>query len=136
MVFLHSHGVGTSRAVRIYKFYGESAIDKVRANPYALAKDIHGIGFKTADQIAQRIGIPRDSLLRAEAGLTHVLIEAVDDGHCALPKNELVESALKLLEIAASTVLEAFDRLLSRREVLTDDIAGEELVFLPALKRA
>ena len=59
MVFLHSHGVSTSRAVRIYKTYGEDAIEKVQANPYALAKDIHGIGFKTADQIAQKIGIPR-----------------------------------------------------------------------------
>ena len=76
MVFLHSNGVSTSRAVRIYKTYGEDAIAKVQANPYALAKDIHGIGFKTADQIAQKIGIPVDSLIRACAGLSHVLIEA------------------------------------------------------------
>jgi exodeoxyribonuclease V alpha subunit len=69
MVFLHSQGVSTSRAVRIYKTYGEDAVEKVRANPYALAKDIHGIGFKTADQIAQKIGIPHDSLIRACAGL-------------------------------------------------------------------
>jgi exodeoxyribonuclease V alpha subunit len=69
MVFLHSNGVSTSRAVRIYKTYGEGAIEKVQADPYCLAKDIHGIGFKTADQIAQKIGIPHDSILRACAGL-------------------------------------------------------------------
>ena len=64
MVFLHSNGVSTSRAVRIYKTYGEGAIEKVQLDPYCLAKDIHGIGFKTADQIAQKIGIPHDSILR------------------------------------------------------------------------
>ena len=73
MVFLHSNGVSTSRAVRIYKTYGEGAIDKVQADPYCLAKDIHGIGFKAADQIAQKIGIPHDSIMRACAGLNHVL---------------------------------------------------------------
>ena len=70
MVFLHSHGVSTSRSVRIYKTYGEEAVEKIQANPYSLAKDIHGIGFKTADQIAQKVGVPHDSLLRACAGLT------------------------------------------------------------------
>ena len=85
MVFLHSNGVSTSRAVRIYKTYGDDAIEKVRSNPYPLAKDIHGIGFKTADQIAQKMGIPVDSLVRACAGLSHVLLEATGEGHCALP---------------------------------------------------
>jgi exodeoxyribonuclease V alpha subunit len=61
MLFLHSHGVSTGRAARIYKTYGEQAIDKVRENPYTLAKDIYGIGFATADQIAQSVGIPKDS---------------------------------------------------------------------------
>ena len=85
MVFLHSNGVSTSRAVRIYKTYGEGAIEKVQTDPYVLARDIHGIGFKTADQIAQKIGIPHDSILRACAGLSHVLLEATGQGHCALP---------------------------------------------------
>ena len=65
MIFLHSHGVSTSRAVRIYKAYGDKAIETVRANPYTLAKDIHGIGFKSADTIAQTLGIARDSIMRA-----------------------------------------------------------------------
>jgi len=85
MVFLHSNGVSTSRAVRIFKTYGQDAIEKVRDNPYSLAKDIHGIGFQTADQIARKIGIPVDSLIRAGAGLSHVLMEATGEGHCALP---------------------------------------------------
>ena len=85
MLFLHSHGVSTSRAVRIYKTYGDAAIEKVRQNPYLLARDIAGIGFKTADQIAQKLGIPHDSLIRATAGLAHVLREATGNGHCALP---------------------------------------------------
>ena len=76
MLFLHSHGVSTSRAVRIFKTYGEQAIEKVQSNPYMLAKDIYGIGFATADQIAQKVGIPRDSLNRARAGIDHVLLEA------------------------------------------------------------
>jgi exodeoxyribonuclease V alpha subunit len=81
MLFLHSHGVSTSRAVRIFKTYGEQAIETVRNNPYVLAKDIYGIGFATADQIAQKVGIPRDSLNRARAGIDHVLLEATSDGH-------------------------------------------------------
>ena len=97
MVFLHSHGVSTSRAVRIYKTYGEQAIEKVRANPYILARDIAGIGFKTADQIAQKLGVPFDSLLRAAAGLDHVLLEATSAGHCALPLDQLLEGARELL---------------------------------------
>src|SRR5438477_336538 len=73
MVFLQSHGVGTSRAVRIYKTYGEQALDVVRANPYRLATDVWGIGFQTADQLAERLGIDRQSPLRARAALCYVL---------------------------------------------------------------
>lgn len=91
MLFLHSHG--TSRAVRIFKTYGEQAIEKVRSNPYMLAKDIYGIGFATADQIAQKVGIPRDSLNRARAGIDHVLLEATSDGHCALPLGERIKAS-------------------------------------------
>src|ERR1022692_1921238 len=80
MLFLYGHGVSTSKAVRIYKTYGNQAIGKVKNNPYVLAKDIYGIGFKTADQIAQNVGIPRDSLARASAGLHHALLEATTEG--------------------------------------------------------
>ncbi len=98
-MFLQSHGVGTSRAVRIYKTYGDQAIVKVSENPYRLALDIWGIGFKTADQIAQHLGIPRDSLLRAQAGVRHALQVWSEQGHCAAPQDKLIELANQLLEI-------------------------------------
>ncbi|SDX63082.1 exodeoxyribonuclease V alpha subunit [Thiocapsa roseopersicina] len=80
MVFLQSHGVGTARAVRIYKTYGDAAVEKVRENPYRLALDIWGIGFKTADAIAERLGIARDAPIRAQAGVRHVLQELSTEG--------------------------------------------------------
>jgi exodeoxyribonuclease V alpha subunit len=136
MVFLHSNGVSTSRAVRIYKTYGENAIEKVQANPYALAKDIHGIGFKTADQIAQKIGIPVASLIRACAGLSHVLIEATGEGHCALPLELLKDEAGKLLLVDDKIVTEALERTLAGKDLVKETINGQELIFLPHLKRA
>ncbi|MSU62648.1 MAG: ATP-dependent RecD-like DNA helicase [Pedosphaera sp.] len=136
MVFLHSNGVSTSRAVRIYKTYGEDAIEKVRSDPYRLAKDIHGIGFKTADQIAQKMGIPVDSLIRACAGLSHVLIEATGEGHCALPVELLRDEAGKLLLVDDKIVTEALDRTLASKGLVKEMIAGHELIFLPHLKRA
>jgi len=136
MVFLHSNGVSTSRAVRIYKTYGENAIEKVQGNPYALAKDIQGIGFKTADQIAQKIGIPVDSLLRACAGLSHVLIEATGEGHCALPLELLKDEAGKLLLVDDKIVTEALERTLAGKDLVKETINGQELIFLPHLKRA
>ncbi len=95
MVFLQSHGVGTARAVRIYKTYGEEAILKVTENPYRLALDIHGIGFKSADAIAERLGIGRDSLIRASAGVRHALQEISSDGHCAWPWVALTDTAAR-----------------------------------------
>ena len=136
MLFLHSNGVSTSRAVRIYKTYGADAIDQVRSDPYRLARDIHGIGFKTADQIAQKIGIPHDSLLRATAGLSHVLIEATNDGHCALPIDQLKDEAGKLLLVEERIVAEALERTLAKRELAPETIQGQDLIFLPYLKRA
>ena len=136
MVFLHSNGVSTSRAVRIYKTYGKNAIEKVQGNPYALAKDIHGIGFKTADQIAQKIGIPVDSLIRACAGLSHVLLEATGEGHCALPVDLLKDEAGKLLLVDDKIVTEALERTLAGKDLVKDTINSQELIFLPNLKRA
>jgi len=104
MLFLHSHGVSTSRPVRIFKTYGEQAIERVRENPYTLTKDIYRIGFATADQIAQRVGIPKDSPNRARARIDHVLLEATSDGHCALPLGKLKLAAAKLLEVPEAIV--------------------------------
>ncbi len=132
MVFLHSNGVSTSRAVRIYKTYGEAAIETVRANPYALARDIRGIGFQTADAIAQKLGIPRDSMIRAKAGLAHVLAEAMNSGHCGLPKELLIEKSVPLLGVDGAVIHEALERLLLDKELIAD----ESLIYLPALRAA
>jgi exodeoxyribonuclease V alpha subunit len=99
MVFLQSHGVGTSRAVRIYKTYGADAIPLVSENPYRLARDIKGIGFRTADQIAEKLGIEKTAMIRARAGISFTLTEATNDGHCGLPENDLLPKAEELLEI-------------------------------------
>ncbi len=136
MVFLHSQGVSTARAVRIYKTYGDQAIETVRANPYRLARDIHGIGFKTADQIAQKLGIPADSLARAEAGLSHVLLEATGDGHCALPRPLLLAESVKLLEVPEQLVSDALLRGAAEGEVTQEEIHGEPWIFLPRLQTA
>jgi exodeoxyribonuclease V alpha subunit len=82
MVFLHSHGVGSARAVRIYKTYGADAVQVMSENPYRLARDIRGIGFKTADAIAMKLGIDKTAMIRVRAGISYALTEAMDDGHC------------------------------------------------------
>jgi exodeoxyribonuclease V alpha subunit len=90
MVFLHSHGVGSARAVRIYKTYGADAVQVMSENPYRLARDIRGIGFKTADAIAMKLGIDKTAMTRVRAGISYALTEAMDEGHCGLPTAELM----------------------------------------------
>jgi exodeoxyribonuclease V alpha subunit len=136
MLFLHSHGVSTSRAVRIFKTYREQAIEKVRENPYMLAKDIYGIGFATADQIAQKVGIPKDSINRAKAGIDHALLEATSDGHCALPFGKLKLAAVKLLEVPEAIIEQALSQMLTGGSLLLEEIDGEPLIFLSHLRRA
>jgi exodeoxyribonuclease V alpha subunit len=106
MLFLQGHGVPATQAVRIYKQYGDAAVAVLRDNPYRLARDITGIGFKSADQIATRLGIARDSQRRAAAGILHVLQEAASEGHVLLPKADLVERAADILGIEP-TIVEA-----------------------------
>jgi len=97
MVFLQTHGVSTTYAVKIYKQYKDEAIATVTANPYQLATDIYGIGFLTADKIARNLGVPSSSEFRYSAGIIHALSEAAEDGHCYLPQPELIEKVIKLL---------------------------------------
>jgi len=136
MVFLHSNGVSTSRALRIYKTYGDEAVEKVRANPYLLARDITGIGFKTADDIARKMGIPEDSILRGRAGLSHALSVAGGNGHCALPKDLLIQNATELLGMDGILLRRALSEMLSEGELVEDSITGQDLIFLPAIRRA
>ena len=136
MVFLQSHGVGTSRSVRIYKTYGEEAIKKVRENPYRLALDIHGIGFKTADTLAQKLGIAPDSLIRAQAGVRHVLQEWSSEGHCAAVRQTLCAMAVKLLAIPVAIIDAAITAELVEGNLIAEIINQDEVIFLTPLYRA
>ncbi|OQX34321.1 MAG: hypothetical protein B0D91_12735 [Oceanospirillales bacterium LUC14_002_19_P2] len=136
MVFLQSHGVGTARAVRIYKTYGDQAVAKVQENPYRLALDIHGIGFKTADQLAMQLGIDRVSLIRAQAGVRHVLQEYSGEGHCAQAFQSLVDASVKLLEIPEATIKQAIQVEMDEERLTPETIDGEPCLFLMPLHRA
>jgi exodeoxyribonuclease V alpha subunit len=100
MLFLQSYGVSTSLATKIYKEYGDDAVAVVKSNPYRLARDIYGIGFLTADKIAQAMGLPADAPQRVAAGVAYALNEASEDGHLFLPVDKLVASAAELLRVA------------------------------------
>lgn len=136
MVFLQSYGIGSARAVRIYKTYGDDAINKVRENPYRLALDIHGIGFKTADMLAQLLGIATDSMMRAQAGVRHVLQEISADGHCAETREHLVKTAARLLEIPEAIIESAIDSETREENLVQDEIDGKTCLFLAPLYRA
>ena len=136
MVFLHAHGVSTSRAVRIFKTYGQDAIAVVRDNPYRLARDIRGIGFLSADTIAQKIGIALDSPLRAQAGVSYALAEASLQGHCGLPYAELVPLAVKLLQIPTDVIEVAIAQEIADEVVVPDTVDGKPCVFLAPLYQA
>ncbi|MGC2225297.1 MAG: helix-hairpin-helix domain-containing protein [Methylocella sp.] len=109
MVFLHNHAVGTARAVRIYKAYGADAVQFMSENPYRLARDIRGIGFKTADAIAMKLGIKKMAMIRVRAGISYTLTEPMDEGHCGLPTDELVPHAEKQLEVPVEQIRTALD---------------------------
>ena len=130
MVFLQSHGVGTSRATRIYKTYGDKAIEIVSKNPYQLAKDIRGIGFISADTIAGNLGIAKDSLDRARAGVSHVLLEATSQGHCGLPKEILIENSQKLLDIERSLIEAAILEEIKQQGLTLDYLDQGITIFL------
>ena len=105
MVFLHSNGVGTARAVRIFKTYGADAVQVMTENPYRLARDIRGIGFKSADAIAMKLGIEKTAMIRLRAGISYALTEAMDEGHCGLPTDQLIPLAEELLEAPRELIL-------------------------------
>src|SRR6186997_113598 len=136
MVFLHSHGVGTARAVRIFKTYGSDAIQVMTENPYRLARDIRGIGFKTADAIAMKLGIEKTATIRVRAGISYALTEAMDEGHCGLPTEELIPLAEKLLEVPQHLIRTALDLELQEGTVIADQVGETPCVFLAGLHRA
>lgn len=136
MVFLQSHGIGTARAARIYKLYGDQAVAKVRANPYQLAYDVHGMGFQTADELAQQLGIAQDADIRARAGVRYVLSEQATRGHCALPEAELCALAVKLLGIKAEIVQAAINAEVQAGHVVAEVMNQTPHCYIAALYRA
>jgi exodeoxyribonuclease V alpha subunit len=136
MVFLHAHGVGTSRAVRIFKTYGFDAIQVMTEDPYRLARDIRGIGFRTADAMAMKMGVGKEAPQRVRAGVSFALQEATDDGHCGLPVESLLTLAVKLLDVDKAIVRTALDHELAGADVVGDTIGGEPCIFLRGLHTA
>jgi exodeoxyribonuclease V alpha subunit len=136
MVFLHGHGVSTARAVRIFKTYGADAIQVMTQNPYQLARDIRGIGFKTADAIAMRLGIEKTAMVRVRAGISYALTEAIDEGHCGLPTDELLPLTEKLLEVPQQLIGTALELELQEGTVIADHVGETPCVFLAGLYRA
>ena len=136
MIFLHSNGVGTSRAVRIFKTYGADAVQFISEDPYRLTRDIRGIGFRTADAIAMKLGIEKTAMIRARAGISFTLTEALNDGHCGLPRDELLPAAIKLLEIPGPIIEGALVLELGQGDVVADQVEGRDCIFLAGLHRA
>jgi exodeoxyribonuclease V alpha subunit len=136
MLFLHANGVGTSRAVRIYKTYGAEAIRIISENPYRLARDIRGIGFLSADRIAEKIGIEKRAMIRVRAGIGYALSEAMEEGHCGLPAAELSSLTEKLIEVPTALIDAALVLELEAGDVVADALDGARCIFLSGLYRA
>ncbi|MGD0559100.1 MAG: ATP-dependent RecD-like DNA helicase [Streptosporangiaceae bacterium] len=139
MVFLQGVGVSTSLAVKIYKKYGDESVNVVRAEPYRLASDVWGIGFKTADTIATSVGIARDSPERIKAGLAYTLSEAADDGHCYLPVPNLIADAAKILEVPTEMISPCLDELVATEGAVREELPGSPpvpAVYLPPFYQA
>ena len=136
MVFLQGHGIGTARAVRIHRTYGDDAIGVVKQNPYRLAHDIRGVGFKTADELAGRLGVDKSSPLRARAGVAYVLQQLTNEGHCAFPQDGLVQKSVELLGIEGSIVRAAIGHEIGNGRLVRDSIGDDDCIYLAALHRA
>ncbi len=137
MLFLQSHAVSTHFAVKIFKHYGNDAIPIVEKTPYRLASEVYGIGFRTADQIARNLGFAPDSQARLEAGIQYVLQQATNEGHCYLPRAELLKHACSTLGVEDETLLtESLATLISNTHVKLEDVDGQPAVYLPPMWQA
>ena len=136
MVFPHSHGVSTARVVCIYKTYDTEAIARVQEPPYRLALDMHGIGVKTADTLAQRLGIPRDAAIRTPAGVRPVLQSCADEGHCAVIQTALRDAATTWRDIPETTMTQAITLAVQEERRIAESIDGSPCLVLAPLSRA
>lgn len=129
MLFLQSNGVSTAYAVKIYKTYGNESIDIVKSNPFKLADDIWGIGFRTADKIALQLGFDKNSYERCRSGIIYVLNELSGDGHCYAGRGQLIEETVKMLELDNKLIDSTIDRMMEEKSVILD---GDDAIYLPA----
>jgi len=134
MIFLQGHGVSSAYATKIFKRYGQNAISVLKRNPYTLATDIYGIGFQTADRIAQRLGFEKSAPVRAEAGILYVLTQLSEDGHVYYPYERLIEKCREILEVDREVILKAFGSITYDGKVITEDLNLEWEEFVPNQK--
>lgn len=139
MLFLQDHGVSTSFAAKIYRQYGNDSIAKMKENPYCLADDIWGIGFKTADSIAQKLGFEKNAQVRVRSGILYTLSNLADEGHVFAKKDQLVKTAQELLEAEEQTVLMVIEPMVEAQDLIaqnvvsqSDDSGSFQALYLPA----
>jgi exodeoxyribonuclease V alpha subunit len=133
MLFLQSHGVSSAYATKIFKTYGNESIEVVQANPYRLATDIFGIGFLTADRIAEKLGFAKDSELRAEAGILYVLNQLADDGHVYYPLQPLIKECREILEVDPEILVKAFSSLDANQDIVIQNLQGKTEIGDPGV---
>ena len=133
MLFLQDHGVSTSFAAKIYRQYGNDSIAKVKENPFRLADDIWGIGFKTADSIAEKLGIGKEAFVRLRSGIMYTLSSLADEGHVYAYKGQLIKQAAELLEAEESSIVMTLDQMLADKDVISEPVSGEkgDAIYLP-----
>jgi exodeoxyribonuclease V alpha subunit len=134
MIFLQGYGVSTGLAFKIFKTYGQQAVTRIQENPYGLAADIFGVGFLTADRIAQKMGIEKNAPMRLQAGLTYILQQKSEEGQVCLPEETLIQAAVQQLEVDSSLLAPALKELIQKKQLhIQQTDGGETLVFLPYL---
>jgi exodeoxyribonuclease V alpha subunit len=136
MLFMTEYGITSGRAVRIYHTYGQQAIAKIKENPYQLANDIRGIGFKTADELAAKLGIDRNSPYRARAAVEYTLQDLASKGHCGYPEPGVIEHAIQLVEIDQPIIEAAVRTVVGDGTVVREAVGGEPWLYLVSLYRA
>lgn len=125
MLFLQSHGISSAYATKVFKQYGDRSIEIVQNNPYRLASEIFGIGFLTADQIAEKLGFEKDSQLRVQAGILYVLHQFANDGHVFYPHKPFIAKCQEVLQVETQGILQALDTLHSEKQIVTEDLSGK-----------
>ena len=127
MLFLQDHGVSTAFAAKIYRQYGNESVEKVKENPFRLADDIWGIGFRTADGIASKLGIAREAFVRLRSGIMYTLSELADEGHVYARREQLVKKAAELLEAEESTIVMTMDQMFHDRELIREKVSRPQM---------